>query len=212
VNIRQTLRGILMSVVLAAGLLALMQVEQPYDEQEAAWRKPVTQRNTWRKLYDAAAVVAGAKPSADRAALDLRELMDGDELAGINPFENLNSEDTLNRVFSRGIQAFERQTLRSPSYREESGYDLVHYEILHKDGSMSSILAFLEQPEDSASAFDVRTETAMVMVLTPKDGQQEYALYRDGALEELNMLMREEGSALFAQRLEAGIPFLSVSR
>ncbi len=45
------------------------------------------------------------------------------------------------------MKHFERTVFRSPDYQGESGYDLVQYEIEHKDGKTSTILAYLDRPE-----------------------------------------------------------------
>ena len=217
-KIRNAVRGMLVSVVLAAGLLALVQIEPPTEDLPITWRKPgITQHNTWRRMYEATVgVVKKAKPLV--LTDQLRQLMSEDELGLGNPFANLSSEDALNAIFKSEIKAFERQTLRSPTYRDESGYDLVHYEILHANGTMSNVLAYIDPHEkfqanaNASGVPQVREDVVVVMILTPKQDKNEYAVYRGGALEEVRLLIPEEGEAMLAQRLEAGIPFLSVSR
>lgn len=209
-KVRQTLRGIAMSIVLAAGLIALMQAESD-PQPESAWRKiKQPKQHAWRKIFK-----PGPLSRSEKVAGDLKNAMSADELAGLNPYETLSSEDALRRLLERPILTFERKTLRSPSYRDEAGYDVVHYDIQHTDGSQSSILAFVDHTGELVTTdnVEIRGEETVIMVLTPKDGgEQEYALYRNGALEELTTVPPEESASLVAQRLDAAIPFLSVSR
>jgi hypothetical protein len=194
----------LLSVVLAAGLLALIQVESPIEVVRGTQNTTrFVQHNTWRQLYRSTVNKVGGggvTPSLPPSS-KLRQIMEDDELAGQNPFEGLKSDGGFQHLFDKEISAFERQTLRSPSYREEAGYDLVHYEILYADGTMARLLAYVAE-----------TNEPIVMVLTPNNEHNEYSLYRNGSLEEMTLVMPEEGDSLLAQRLESGIPFLSVSR
>jgi hypothetical protein len=199
---------------MAAGMLAMLQMESPEVAGKENWRRPdFRQRNSFAKMYRAAAVATGLR-SPPSMSEKLREVMAGDELADANPFGNLSSDDTLNEILNSKITAFERKTLRSPSYQDEAGYDLVHYEILHADGRISSVLAFVDAENTIAGdgAPELQEESVVLMVLTPKDDKNQYAVYRNNTLEEVSLIVPEEGAALLAQRLESGIPFLSVSR
>lgn len=136
-----------------------------------------------------------------------------DDLADQNPFSNLSSEVPFNAIYESGVEGFERQSLRSGSYRDESGYDLLHYQIHLADGRKSHVLAYVDQGLDALTADPSPAEEAVVlMVFRPAQEGMELAIYRDGALLETSSLSSAEADSLMAQRLSNGIPFLSVAR
>jgi hypothetical protein len=115
------------------------------------------------------------------------------------------------------ITSVERTTLRSSSYRDEAGYDLIHYEIHHRNGSTSQIVAQIDynQPinKDSFDKPGLVTESIVVLVLNPvADEQYQMTQFKDGLPVEGLNVPRSRGEARVAQRLDQAIPFLSVSR
>lgn len=212
-RVKQGIRALLFFVILAAGTLALFHTEAPNEPSAMAFKKiEIRQSNTWSRMYRAAAVATGLrKPTMTD---QLRDVMSGDELAEVNPFHNLSADDSFKEIFKMKVTAFERRTLRSPSYHDEAGYDLVHYEILHEDSQISSVLAYVETENNQAGngVPELKRDVVVLLVITPKGEKNQYAVYRDGKLEEVRLILPEEGAALLAQHLDAGIPFLSVSR
>ncbi|MGE4133824.1 MAG: hypothetical protein AB7F86_19455 [Bdellovibrionales bacterium] len=145
----------------------------------------------------------------------LRQMMAADELGEDNPFAALSNRDTLDSVLARPILKFERQTLRSSSFRDESGYDMVYYSISHTDGTSSAILAYLDQPErlSGEPGPKVKLEVPTVLVTAGRsNGQVEYALLRAGHLVDVYYITDGEAQGVIAERLASSVPFLSVSR
>lgn len=186
-------------VVIAVGLLALLQIESSgeFGASDGRWRKNPKARG----LSSLVRAAIGVTKSHRVKMLDqLRESMDGDELAGVSPYVQLGADDLLRRVLSMEIVSFDRQTLRSPDYQEEFGYDIIHYEIRHPAGPPSKVMAYVENGE------------VVLTVLTAKGDRAEYARYRAGVLEDAGEVEAERGAALLAQHLDSGIPFLSLAR
>jgi hypothetical protein len=210
---RNGLRKISYFTILAMGLLAMMNVESPENVAQGQWRRTdIRQRNSFTRMYQAAVSATGLSKSS--MAKKLKEVMNSDELGVGNPYENLSSDDSLKNILQSKVTAFERKTMRSPAYHDESGYDMVHYEILHDSGEISTILAYVEADtnESSEGQPELHEENVVLVVLTSQGEKNQYALYRNGTLEEVREIMPEEGQSMIAQRMATGIPFLSVSR
>lgn len=147
-------------------------------------------------------------------ARSLRESLAQDEFGDTNPFAALADVEPINAVFAKGVKAFERTTYRSPDHQGESGYDLLQYEVEHPHGGKSIIVAYLERPVLTATrnvgALDERIP--FVMVMSHEGEQAVYSYYRSGSLLEQNKISWAEAQGLVAQRLNASVPFLSVSR
>lgn len=155
---------------------------------------------------------------ADAAPLtQLKAQLATDDLGDQNPFTNLSSEEPLARIFAGGVERFERKALRSGSYRDESGYDILHYELEQAGGRKAHLLAYLEQSIRDLESPDgeprLQTDTLVLIVLRPGAGEGlEMSVYRDGALIETSEISTAAAETLMAQRLSNGIPFLSVAR
>ncbi len=139
-----------------------------------------------------------------------------DDMADQNPFANLSSEVPLQQVFAGGVARFQREALRSGAYRDESGYDILHYEIEQSGGRKAHLLAYLDRSLESLGSTDgepeVQADTLVVMVLKPVGEGLEMAVFRDGVLIETSAISTAVADSLVAQRLNNGIPFLSVAR
>jgi hypothetical protein len=117
-------------------------------------------------------------------------------------------------LFAKGVKSFERTTFRSPNHQEASGYDLLEYQIEHPHGGKSIIMAYLERPVLTAThgVGGIDDRIPFVMVVTNKGEKTTFAYYRAGELVEQNDIPWNEAQSLVAQRLNASVPFLSVSR
>lgn len=146
----------------------------------------------------------------------LKAQLSSDDLADLNPFANLSSEVPLDSLLKRGVVSFERKALRSGAYRDEAGYDILHYEVGHPGGAKSQILAYVDRSMEGLSPSDsepqVQKETLVLMVFQPTETGMELAVFRDGGLIETSPISLSEAESLLAQRLSNGIPFLSVAR
>lgn len=144
----------------------------------------------------------------------LRESLAQDEFTEGNPFASLADIEPINAVFAKGVKNFERTTYRSPDHQSESGYDLLQYEVEHPHGGKSIIVAYLERPLLTASrnvgTLDERIP--FVVVMSHEGEQAVYSYYRSGNLIEQNKISWTEAQSLVAQRVNASVPFLSVSR
>lgn len=155
-----------------------------------------------------------ATTKAQGQAKALRDSLAQDEFIDTNPFATLADVGPINAVFAKGVKNFERTTFRSPDHQGESGYDLLQYEVEHPGGGKSIIVAYLERPVLTASrnvgAIDERIP--FVMVMSHEGEQAVYSYYRSGSLIEQTKISWTDAQSLVAQRLNASVPFLSVSR
>jgi hypothetical protein len=144
----------------------------------------------------------------------LSQSLEQDELKDQNPFAHLSTMEPLHQIMLKGVTKFKREVYRSPQYQDESGYDMLAYDIEHNDKSRSSLLAYLEKPDESAwrnvGAPDQRLIFVVFMV---SNGERTtYSFFRGGDLIEQSDLTMAEAQTLIAHRLSTGVPFLSVSR
>jgi hypothetical protein len=144
----------------------------------------------------------------------LSQSLEQDELKDENPFAHLANLDPLRQVMQRGVAKFHRETFRSPDYQDESGYDLLSYEITHTDGGKSTILAYLEKTDATiwrnVGAPDQRT--VFVVFYVSSGDKMLYSYFRGGDLIEQAEVSSADAGTQVAKRLSQGVPFLSVSR
>lgn len=129
------------------------------------------------------------------------------ELGDRNPFSELSTLAPFERLLAKGIKGFERAVFRSDKFVGEVGYDLIHYTIQQNDGSVSEILAYLDQ----SLALDGSIEP-VVIALVSEDRVVHYSLFRNGLLTEEGNVDVNKASTMVAQRVEASVPFMSVAR
>lgn len=212
-RIKNIIRSILLFLVTSAGMLAMTNVDLSwYPVAMTVTNKPtVTSKSLWRQITEPKTTVEDTSTEAQ-----LKALLAQDDLADQNPFANLSSEEPLNAIFKAGVSRFERQTMRSRSYRDESGYDLVHYNIELSDGRTSHVLVYLERTLEALENPDgepsIQKEIPVIIVMMSSPEESEYSVFRDGALIETSQIPSTQAENLLAQRLANTIPFLSVSR
>jgi len=207
-------KHILTSLCLAAGILAIANVDSLLEEDDHA--KQLTRA---RVKIARARLVRRLERSQEKIEAQgkggvLRDSLAQDEFGELTPFAGLSTLYPLTHVIAKGIKSFERTTYRSPEYQGESGYDLVHYEIEHPDGEQSSIVAYLDRTLATAArnvgAPDPRVP--VVMILEGRGEQSAYSLYRSGDLIEQTEIPVADSQDLVARRISASVPFMSVSR
>jgi hypothetical protein len=159
--------------------------------------------------------VIGDAGGINSALISFQESLSQDELKEENPFDTLSSSDPLNKILDKGVLSFRREAFRSPHYQEESGYDLLSYEITHPDKSISTIVAYLENPGGPGQVRaigepDERAPFVMFMVSEGLHATQYF--FRKGTLIEHSDLKPSEARAIVSRRLNTGVPFISVSR
>ncbi len=211
------LRSTMLFLVLSAGMLAMTNVDLSWYPvaMTVSQKSAVAPKSLWTKLTEGKVAAEDTGPAGQ-----LRALLEQDDLADQNPFANLSSQDPLNDIFKAGVVRFQRKTLRSRTYRDESGYDLVHYEIDQAGGHKSQILAYLEREAGEITEGDIsgegqpsmHVEVPVILVVRNAGEQSEYSVFRDGALIESSTISTPDADHLLTQRLSDGIPFLSVSR
>jgi hypothetical protein len=145
---------------------------------------------------------------------ELSQSLEQDEFIDGNPFAHLATLDPLHQIMSRGVSRFHRETYRSPDYHDESGYDMVHYEIEHPDGRNSVVLAYLDRGIAGVHEIGAPDQGVPVVIfLVAMDGEEvSYAVFRASQAVEQTKLPTAKAQELVAQRLSEGVPFLSVSR
>jgi len=158
-------------------------------------------------------LAAAEKPAVKPLQSEISQSFEQDELQDRNPFAHLSSTEPLQNLLRKGVVKFKRETYRSPVYREESGYDIISYEVEHPDHSKSSILAYLEKAEgEDTGKAGADGRLPFVVFMVSKGNSTDFSFYRGGSLIEQSELTREEAQAFVSHRLRDGIPFLSVAR
>lgn len=207
-NFRLKVRKVMGALCVSAGVLAIANIEtiwQEYhhDQYQEAQQFPTAQKD--RKLVVSPPEVAKL-PNFKPLQSELSRSLEQDELGDESPFAHLSTLDPLQHVMRKGVEKFRRDTFRSSGYKQETGYDVVSYEVHHTDGSKSTILAYLESPQ----AAENRVPFVIFMV---SNGQvASYSFFRSGNLIEQSDLTPTEASTLVSNRLSSAVPFLSVSR
>jgi hypothetical protein len=213
-NFQARVRRVAGSLTLSAGILAIANVETIWQEyHHSDYQETRTVLKNQRKVSHltlSAATTADFKPLQSNLSRSLEQ----DELKDENPFTHLSTLDPLQQIMFRGVAHFKRETFRSPDYQEESGYDLVAYEIEHTDGSKSSILAYLEKLDSTeARGVGMPDERVPFVVFVVANGESvSSSIFRGGALINQTDISPGEAEAMISHRLSLGVPFLSVSR
>ncbi|MBX3022259.1 MAG: hypothetical protein KF799_11355 [Bdellovibrionales bacterium] len=200
-------KRISVSIFLSAAVLSIASVESLWHDRNAPdLLREETQKNL-RVALDAAtekATVATDPTQAER----LRFTFTQDEFGNVSPFGQLNTIAPLTQMMNKGVVGFNRQAYRSPQYKEEVGYDLLQYEIEHKDGSKSYVLAYLERPLEG----NPDELVPVVIVMQGHQGAAKQSLFRSGQLVEQGDLSLAQVQSLMTQKLNSGVPFFSVAR
>lgn len=130
----------------------------------------------------------------------LRNSFAEDEFNDEKPFVALIDAEALNLLGQKGVKHFVRQAYRSPQYKNEFGYDRLHYAIEHEDGSHSLVLAYLEG------------SSPVVSVFVGEGSQSRNFLFRSGQLVDRSNLPVNQAQLVVNQKIEDSVPFLSLSR
>ncbi len=207
------------TISVSAGCLAIANVEtiwqvhQSQDHQEQN-RFLASRSSGGKKSPVKLAIPANEKVAYKPLQSALSRSLEEDELHDENPFAHLSTLEPLQKIMQKGVAHFHRETFRSPDYHEESGYDLLSYEIEHTDGSKSGVMAYLEKPEAGTSTAIGAPDTRMVFVvfMVANGASSNLSFYRSGELIQQSELSTSEVQTFIAHRLSEGIPFLSVSR
>ena len=196
------------SLLLSAAVLSIANIETIYQEKAHQDRQLDEQQAAQAQERLKARLATkdlGLQPSTPLE--HLRVALSQDELDNANPYTALNTLEPIRYVLGKGVSRFRRETLRSPQYKEEAGYDVVSYEITHADHSVSKILAYAETP-----LADPAARQTVVIVLQSHRGVSKQFLFRDGVLEHQGQVTLAQASSLVNQKLNASVPFFSVSR
>jgi hypothetical protein len=214
-------KRIAVSIFLSSAVLAIANVDTVWQEQQ--------HRSDYSEMREAARAVlkerlpavhlesksSGARSVSEPSMTEkLSAALAQDELGDQNPFANLSDLDPLNAIFAKGVVNFKRQAYRSPEYQEEAGYDLLEYEIEHRDHSRSTILAYLERPliDSDRDLAKASKRLPIVLLMQANSGLSKQTLYRANLLTEQVDLTLSQAQALVSHKLNSGIPFISVSR
>lgn len=179
-------------------MLAITNVDSVFNEQ--AILSKVKYAKTQKQNYANSADRAAVNPSYESAIVKLKESLGLDELKGVSLFEDQSVLEPIAHLLEKGVSNFARQAFRSPTYKGEFGYDLLHYEIKHPDGCTSSLLAYLEQ--------DVPT----LLFIVGEQNKNELFYFRESKLIERSWISATEARSLIESKIQESLPFLSVSR
>ncbi len=206
-NLKTGLRQFALGLILASALIAITSgnVEfASYPVHVKSVSRPIAPTPITPQPVDATASQPGRRA-------ELESSWKSDEIADQFPLAGLSTMDALTEVLNRGVKEFSRETLRSSEYRDETGYDVIHYRIYHHDDSISHVIVSVEQPEEGSEP-EVRKDIPVVMVLSREGEATRYALYRQGLMVDFATFSAEKAEALLAKKLSASVPFLSVAR
>ena len=136
------------SLCISAGVLAIANVEtiwQEYHRGSFQESHELINAHGNRWLPNKPGIVAAAPGTTFKPLQSaLSRSMEQDELHEQNPFAHLSSLEPLQEIMKKGVAKFQRETFRSPSYQEESGYDMISYEIVHADVALTRFVGVLE--------------------------------------------------------------------
>lgn len=209
------LRQVFVSVSLSAGVLATMNMEMLWQEYNPPARNEVGSVAELQGRNSGKAILDSDDGGLNSALISFQESLVQDELKEQNPFNTLSSSDPLNKVLDKGVLSFRREAFRSPNYQEESGYDLLAYEVTHPDKSISNIVAYLENPGSATQGRGIGApdeRAPFVMFMVAGKGKTAQYFFRNGTLIEHSDLTQGEAQAIVSRRLNTGVPFISVSR
>jgi hypothetical protein len=183
------------SAILSLSLILLMPSRVGLQEHIQDGRALRTRLRT--RLQTSKALKPQLAETNDR----FRDSLLSDELNDQNPYAGASGpEEILGRLVVKGVRDFKRIAYRSPRYKGEFGYDVVHYAVEQMDGSQSSVLAYLENRE------------TVVMVVIVDSEKSELNLFRSGAQVEKSSVSSAQASALIERTVSESVPFLSASR
>lgn len=202
------------TVSISAGLLAVANVEtiwQEYhriDHQEK--NRFLTKSEDKPKPRAHVKEASGDEKKVNYKPLQsaLSQSLEEDEILDANPFAHLSTLEPLQKIMQKGVAHFKRETFRSADFHDESGYDMLSYDIEHNDGSKSGVIAYLEKAEGSGA----NTSSVFVVFMVGDGTNSALSFFRGGQLLEQSQLSTAEVQTLVAHKLSQGIPFLSVSR
>lgn len=126
----------------------------------------------------------------------------GDQLI----FSNLSTFEPITNILKKGIVSFDRKTLRTQSYRDEEGYDLLVYQIHHPLSVESRIMAYYEKRAGELPALKI-------VVLTGRPGANgvELIQFENGSLSSHQEVAWNEGQNLFDRQLTNASTLMSAS-
>lgn len=202
-------RRILTSLILSVALLAISNFQTIAKEPLNSEIVHSTKISEPSVSHGLVAHVTAANSEVQK----LREVLMEDELVSGNPFANLSSSEPLNGIYARGVFNFDRQTFRSSNYIDESGYDVIRYDIEHSDHTHSFILAYVESDRGLAHIGEAgAARVPVVLILSSGPAEWQNYTFRNGLLREHSTLKGDEAQALLDAKLASSVPFLSVSR
>lgn len=188
------------SLSVSAAVLSIANIDAMIGERRHALLEAQKQVQGQEQLQVQLAPLRALKPQLITTNERFRDSLTQDELGEENPFAMLSGMEALTKLMSKGVRHFERQTYRTPRYKGESGYDLVHYTIEQFDGTHSSVLAYLEG------------HTPMVVISVGEGLKSELHVFRGGDLMERSVVAGTQAHAAIDRRINESVPFLSVSR
>lgn len=190
-------RKFLVSLFLAAGLLAITHLDEPQNSYSGAQTRIQARRLLQSKLQTSKALRPQLAGANDR----FRDSLAQDELNELNPFAELTGmEVSLSRLLAKGVREFKRDTYRSPKYKAEFGYDVVHYSVDQMDGTKSSVVAYSDGNDP------------VVMVVVGGLQQSDLITFRSGVLSGKETLPTDKALVSVDRKISESVPFLSVSR
>lgn len=199
------------TATLAAGVLAIANFEsiwQEYHSKELQEHNRFVAAGKEKPKHVKLDVTSATKTNYKPLQSALSQSLEDDELQDSNPFAHLSTLEPLQKIMLKGVAHFHRETFRSPEYNEESGYDMLSYDVEHTDGTKSGILAYIEKVEGSTAG----ARNVFVTFMVADGSKSNLFFFRSGELIEQSQLSSQEVQTMVAHRLSQGIPFLSVSR
>jgi hypothetical protein len=222
--LRNPLQKILGSISLSAAVLSIANIDTFWmdflkDSRQESHELVQTAPSTWKPTHTPDSPKAPVKEASHSSNFkplqsDLSRSLEQDELLERNPYASLSNLDSLQTVLKMGVTKFHREAFRSSAFQEDSGYDIVSYEIEHPDGGRSQILAYLDKadPSDIRDVGSADVRVPFVVFMVARGETRNYSFYRSGVLMDQREMSVQDADDYVAGRIRNSIPFLSVAR
>jgi hypothetical protein len=202
-RLRLAAKRALATLCVSAGLLSIANVDSAWREAEHQDKLELARFHKVVKSNQKRETVSS---SAETAGKELRELFETDEIFGVNPFSGLSDSEVIDRIASKSVKAFRRQSLRGPSYSGSFGYDVLLYEIEYKDREMVRLLAYTEREGLSGG------HELYVVIMENQNDEVLRSTFASGTLTASESIPLKDAEATVSKRLSSAVPLYTVAR
>lgn len=182
-----------------------------FKAQPAATSRLIEERDFIAAAQEMSAIHDFLTLSLDTTEKSLLESLMQDEFSRGNPFDSLNNVYPLALILQKGVLSFERSAYRSPQFIGNLGYDVLKYEIQHRDQTRSHILAYKEKTAPAQVVIGSRDNRPVFsLFLVPHDQDQVYmSIFESGKPITNQVVSTEVALNSVMRRVDSSTPLLS---